>query len=69
MKKKQLKLKSVYLKGEYWIYFQNFRLNTNKKEHLAILMNRHQVLTGAANSFDNSVSIGSVENNHFTVLF
>ena len=32
-------------------------------------MNRHQVLTGAANSFDNSVSIGSVENNHFTVIF
>ena len=31
-------------------------------------MNRHQVLTGAANSFDNSVSIGSVENNHFTVI-
>ena len=30
-------------------------------------MNRHQVLTGAANNLDNTVSIGSVENNHFTV--
>ena len=30
-------------------------------------MNRHQVLTGAANNLDHSVSIGSVENNHFTV--
>lgn len=29
-------------------------------------MNRHQVLTGAANNFDYSTSIGSVENNYFT---
>jgi len=29
-------------------------------------MNRHQVLTGAANNLDHSVSVGSVENNHFT---
>lgn len=30
-------------------------------------MNRHQVLTGAANNLEQSVSIGSIENNHFTV--
>lgn len=30
-------------------------------------MNRHQVLTGAANIFENSVAIGSVGHNHFTV--
>jgi len=30
-------------------------------------MNRHQVITGAANNSENSVAIGSVENNHFTV--
>ena len=30
-------------------------------------MNRHQVLTGAANNYDYSVSIGSVENNNFIV--
>jgi WD40 repeat protein len=29
-------------------------------------MNRHQVLTGAANNLNHSVSVGSVENNHFT---
>lgn len=29
-------------------------------------MNRHQVLTGAANNFDASTSIGSVDNNFFT---
>ncbi len=32
-------------------------------------MNRHQVLTGAANNLDHSVSVGSVENNHFTVSY
>lgn len=31
-------------------------------------MNRHQVLTGAANNFDYSLSIGSVENTFFTVI-
>ena len=30
-------------------------------------MNRHQVLTGAANNHDYSTSIGSVENKYFTV--
>jgi hypothetical protein len=30
-------------------------------------MNRHQVLTGAANNNDYSVSIGSVEDQNFTV--
>jgi hypothetical protein len=30
-------------------------------------MNRHQVLTGAANNFDYSLSVGSVENTFFTV--
>lgn len=30
-------------------------------------MNRHQVITGAANNSESSVAIGSVENNHFTV--
>ncbi|CAF0710194.1 unnamed protein product [Brachionus calyciflorus] len=29
-------------------------------------MNRHQVLTGAANNYENTVAIGSVGHNHFT---
>lgn len=32
-------------------------------------MNRHQVITGAANNSESSVAIGSVENNHFTVSY
>lgn len=32
-------------------------------------MNRHQVITGAANNSESSVAIGSVENNHFTVNY
>ena len=30
-------------------------------------MNRHQDLTGASNTYEESVSIGSVEHNYFTV--
>jgi hypothetical protein len=30
-------------------------------------MNRHQVITGAANIYDFSVSVGSVENQYFIV--